>query len=533
VNSILPDATAAWEVFYPPFQAAVDAGVAAVMCSYNYVNGTHSCGNEQLLKSDLKETMEFKGFVMSDWWATHSTAAEEGMDMEMPGNFDGNLLEPYYSPSNLASYGNATIDGMVTRVLTPMVEVGLIGGSDVKPRCTPGVDCDSMLYEVIATNKSHRDLALRVATESVLLLQNENSTLPLRAALDGPATFTIAVVGSACNASNDVEAMLPTFDVGNYYTIGGSGRVIPGSVVTVVNGLRRQTASKTSATVTLVESLTDDVPSALAALQSADYAVVCGGGTTAEMSDRPNLLLDQNDFIVAVANAASVPVVVVMLCPGPVLTPFKGDVAAIVALFLGGASTGDAVAAVLFGDHNPHAKSPVTFPLDEADTVAPCEPPNYYWSGFDCPYTEGLLVGYKAFDAFEKNVSFPFGHGLSFTAFKYSWAQAPALLPDGGVGFTVSLANAGAINGSEVLQVYTTFPLESNVPATTKALKAFRKVHVGAGLSENITIELGPSSFQRWDNTAWSFVGSPDRYTLYIGSSSRDIRLSAEVDIYL
>mmetsp|Transcript_37480 Transcript_37480/g.75947 ORF Transcript_37480/g.75947 Transcript_37480/m.75947 type:complete len:488 (+) Transcript_37480:903-2366(+) len=485
------------------------------MCSYNSVNGTHSCSNEQLLKRDLKQTMGFQGFVMSDWWATHSTAVNEGLDLSMPGD------ETYFAPENLAQFDENTIDAVVTRILTPMVEHGLFDS----PGCSAGVDCNPFLYEAMATNEAHKSLALRVATESVLLLQNENSILPLgSSSIDGSTSLKVAVVGSTCNAGNDIDYMLTSWSIGNYYTVGGSGRVISESVVTIVDGLRKRAALDNHATITLIESLTDDVSAAMAAMSAADVVIVCGGGGTAEQSDRASLYLDQNDFIVAVAEISVIPVVVVMLCPGPVLTPFKDDVDAIVALFLGGASTGDAIAAVLFGDHNPGSKSPVTFPINEYDTVAPCE-------SQQCEYSEGLLVGYKALDAAGTAVAFPFGHGLSFTTFHYSWVQSPSALVGGGVTFEILVSNVGNIAGTEVVQVYGSFPSELGFPSSTKSLKSFTKLDIGSSLSERLLVELGPSTFQKWNNAEWNFVGAPGNYIISIGSSSRDIRLSTEIYI--
>jgi len=130
-------------------------------------------------------------------------------------------------------------------------------------------------------------------------------------------------------------------------------------------------------------------------MEGADLTIVCGGGKSTEGEDRASLSLDQEEFINAVASAgqvSNVPVAVLALAPGTFLTPFRDNAAAVLALFFGGTPTGSAFASVIFGDMNPSAKSPVTFPVNESDTVAPC-------LGVDCPYTEGLLVGYRQFDA--------------------------------------------------------------------------------------------------------------------------------------
>ena len=143
-----------------------------------------------------------------------------------------------------------------------------------------------------------------------------------------------------------------------------------------------------------VESLSDDIDNAKEAMQGTDLTIVCGGAKSTEGEDRASLSLDQEDFINSISTAgqdSSVPVAVVALAPGTFLTPFRDNAAAVLALFFGGTHTGSAFASVIFGDVNPSARSPVTFPVNESDTVAPC-------SEVDCPYTEGLLVGYRQFD---------------------------------------------------------------------------------------------------------------------------------------
>jgi len=177
-------------------------------------------------------------------WATHSTSAAQGLDMDLPGNFDDGQAS-YFSPSNLASQvPSSVIDQMVTNILTPMAEWGLL---DAPPPCQPeNGGCDTELYEANATSTEHAALSQNVAEQGVLLLQNNHKALPLRSNVsknwpENPP-LKVAVVGSACDAPNDIDAMLAKWDLGNYYVIGGSGRVIPAQVTTVVQGLRDRAA---------------------------------------------------------------------------------------------------------------------------------------------------------------------------------------------------------------------------------------------------------------------------------------------------
>jgi len=186
VNSIV-DSRSLWEVYYPPFQAAVDAGVAAVMCSYNSVNGRHACGNPDLLLTDLKDTMGFEGWVQSDWWALHSFAAPQGVDQEMPG-IDGTDGKAVFTHRNLDVLDGAKIDDMVGRQLKMMLRHGLFEAAN---RVCEPPHCHEELYVHSATSPGHAALSAELATKSVLLLKN-TGVLPLRIGVK-----TIALLGSA------------------------------------------------------------------------------------------------------------------------------------------------------------------------------------------------------------------------------------------------------------------------------------------------------------------------------------------------
>mmetsp|Transcript_23362 Transcript_23362/g.52702 ORF Transcript_23362/g.52702 Transcript_23362/m.52702 type:complete len:568 (-) Transcript_23362:274-1977(-) len=542
VSSEIDDARALFEVYYQPYTGAIEAGCGAAMCSYNLVNGTHACANAQLLSKDLKEHLGFKGFVMSDWWATHeSSDALNGLDQEEPGSdagTGGDYSGEWFSPSSLARAGvtGEALDAMAGRVLVGLGSAGLLpGGQWPQKLCTGGVDCQSFLYETNATSQAHAHLALEVARESVLLLKNDG-VLPFQvkgATVSEP--LRIAVVGAACDAPNHIDEMLRAWDLGNYYVVGGSGRVIPSSVTTVVDGVRSQAQTANEAAgenvVEVVESLTDDPAAAALLFQGGGQgggrmvAVACGGANTTEGRDRASLALQEEDFLLAVADEAQragTPLVVAMLCPGPVTTPFRDKVNGLVAIFLGGQATGAAVASVLFGESNPGAKSPVTFPVSEQDVVAPCRE-------LVCPYSEGLLVGYRALDASGTDVAFPFGHGLSYSTFDYAWAIEPKMGHRSSdaialqVTLQVTLTNKSQLDGTEVLQVYVGYPPGAGEPP--KVLKKFKKVTVPAGRSTDVDLSIDSDDLRVWDNHAWGFVPFPGNYTFYVGSSSRDIRL--------
>ncbi|CAE7237313.1 bglB, partial [Symbiodinium pilosum] len=516
VNSIVDERTL-WEVYYPPFVASVEAGCLQAMCSYNIVNGVHACSSPDLLLEDLKTAMGYKGAVMSDWWALHEFSATAGLDMEMPGNsIDGNPMnQAYFTPNNTATLPLEKIQDMAARILIGVVRYGLMEN----PACTPANNgCQKQVYEVVSTTDSHKELATRMVAESVILLKNEKDVLPFSEDLK-----TIALLGSACNASNDVDAMLGQWDLGNYYTVGGSGRVIPKRPSTILDAT---IAYCQKAGCTVVSELQDNAQAALATAQSADLAVICSATTSAEGRDRPNLSVDQEDYVMAVAAGnLSIPKVSVSLIPGSIVMPWIHDVDAAVVLFLAGEATGSGLLQVLSGEVTPGAKSPVTFPFTEEDAIPPCE-------NVTCEYKEGLWAGFPTYE--RKEVSFPFGHGLSYTSFSYLLqslsAGCDSAAPAGTVVCAeVVLINSGATIGSEVVQLYLGYPSEAEMPL--KLLRGFQKVKLQMGEVVNLQLPLTQKDISTWSPEKKEWVLLDGTYTVYIGSSSRDIRATEQFNI--
>eukprot|EP00439_Symbiodinium_sp_Y106_P014751 s2108_g2.t1 len=310
---------------------------------------------------------------------------------------------------------------------------------------------------------STKELATKIVADSVILLKNENDVLPFAEGLQ-----TIALLGSVCNASNDVDAMLATWDLGNYYTVGGSGRVIPDQPSTILEATAAYCAKAGCQVVTELE---DDVEAALLVAEKADVALLCSAATAAEGRDRESLSVDQEAYVLAVSAKLSIPKVSVSLIPGSIVMPWAQDVDAAVALFLAGEATGKGLLQVLSGEVNPAAKSPVTFPLSENDAIPPC-------TEVECEYTEGVWAGFPIYE--DKEVSFPFGHGLSYTTFSYELQALSTSCDDAAVESAVcaevDLINSGPTAGAEVVQLYLGYPTEAKLPQ--KLLKAFRKAWV-------------------------------------------------------
>jgi beta-glucosidase len=512
-TSALASDRALFEVYYEPFRAAIDAGAASIMCAYNRVNGSHACGSEKILTADLREALGFEGWVMSDWWALRaSSAATHGVDQDMPGN-DG-----YFDLGALGSLpdGESLELLMATRVLRGMLRSGALNRSV----CTQGCDCEDYLYARNATSEAHAALAREVASASAVLLKNEGGVLPLRSG------SSIALVGSACGAAHDID---PEGDwtAGDYYVVGGSGRVVSDRAVSIRAALEQRGRSN------LVVSSSDSLSEALEAAAAADVVVACGSGVTYESADRRTLRLDQHDLLIGLSEASisgqlGAPLVVAVMAPGQVATaPWSDGASGVLTIFLAGQATGNAWADVLFGDVNPSGKLPVTFPLHDSDMTPPC-----VGSQADhCVYTEGLHVGWRALT--QRPVGFAFGSGLSYSHFTYEWGSRPSRDSlRGEVTLSVVVTNVGDAEGAEVLQLYARFPPAAAEPPLV--LKAFEKTPRLRPLDSHIVhFTLSARQLMVWDPqpSVRDWRAMPGGFKLLIGSSSRDIRLEHDVTV--
>lgn len=487
--SIVVDLRTNWEIYYQPFAAASEAGVGAVMCSYNKINGTWACENEQTL-SDLKNVIGFEGWVMSDWGATHSTvpAANAGLDQQMPDDsFFGPLLAEAVASNNVTQ---ARLDDMVTRILTSLYAVGAMGS--VNPTGNLNVN---------ATSEEHNELARYLSESAHTLLQNTDNILPLP--ISGQ---TIAVIG-------DDGSINPTI------AGGGSGHVNAPYVVTPLEGIQNFVGSSSK----ISYAPTNPVATAAMVAAAANYAVVCVGFYSSEGSDRGNLSLPypQDDLIEAVA-AVQPNTIVVLHGPGPVLMPWASKVKGIIFAFFPGQESGNALANVLFGAFNPSAKLPVSFPVNENDWFSG-NATEYPGVNGVMLYSEKLLVGYKWYDAKSIEPLWPFGHGLSYTTFVYSNLQVEGDIYDE-LYITCSIQNTGSIWGAEVAQLYLGFPESAGEPP--QLLRGFEKLSIAPGSTQQAEFDLNVDHISIWDVTTSSWTPVNGTFNIYIGASSRDIRLS-------
>ena len=489
------------EIYLPAFEASIkEAKCASIMGAYNRLNGSHCCENDVLLNQILKKEWGFDGFVTSDFGAVHSTASTvlSGLDLEMPtGAWLGDRLKAEVEAGKVPV---AVIDEHLVRRFRTMMKWGV---------------WDHLPVQKPIPEKENGEKARRLAEEGMVLLRNESNLLPLHA----ESLKTVALFGfnQAENASTGG---------------GGSSRVAPVYQISPLVGLQNRLG--TGVVVTLHHG--QDLAEAVDAAKAADVAIVMVGDRQAEGKDHSISLDDVQDALVTAVAGANPRTIVVVKSGGPVLMPWVKSVPAIVEAWYPGEEDGNAVAAVLMGDYNPSGKLPITFPSALADVPANT-PERYPGTGPDKhtveKYSEGVLVGYRWYDAMKIAPLFPFGYGLSYTSFDYknptlSAKELPVANPALTVEFDV--ANTGKRAGAEVAQVYLGLPSLPGVEQP-RQLKGFARVNVEPGQATHVRVALDARAFSYWDVATHGWKVAPGEYPVYIGASSRDIRLNAKVTV--
>ncbi len=499
----------------------------AVMCSYNRINGDFACENKHLLTDVLKHDWQFPGFVVSDWGGTHSTvkASHAGLDNEEPSEaFYGAPLKKAVEDKQVSE---AELDDHVHRMLRAEFASGLV---DDPP--------EKMVVDV----QGGLAVAKKLAEGSIVLLRNQGEVLPL----DRGKVRSIAVIGQHA-------------DLG-MVSGGGSAQVDPpgGNAIAKSGEKGTEWLHATWFPDAPLRAITEAAPeadvrfngatdpaAAAASAKGADIALVFVHQWESEAMDLKTLgLSDNQDAIVEAVADANPHTIVVLENGSPVLMPWISKVAGVVESWYSGSEGAEAVAAVLFGDVNPSAKLPVTFPLSDADLPHPTitmPPPESVedWSkdpqemmrkimaglpAFPMHYDEGLKVGYKWYDAENKKVLFPFGFGLSYTTYEYS-----DLHVEGGdtVRVRLTVQNTGTRPGTEIAEVYTTMPAAAQEPP--KRLVGFARVTLAVGEQKEVTISIPKERFAIWDETKNGWTTVPGDYTLMAGPSSQELPLKASV----
>jgi len=495
------------EVYLPPYHAAIDAGAGSVMTSFNEIGGIPSTASPWLMTTLLRREWGFKGFVVSDWTAINELlnhgvagsradagklALEAGVDMDMVSRIYVDDLPALMRAGRIPV---AVVNEAVRRVLRAKAALGLFDD--------PYHGATAEHERAVLLAPEHRQMARRVAEESIVLLKNDASLLPI-----GQRVRTLAVIGPL--ADDKVSAL------GSW-----PGRGDPQDAVTPLAGIKARAGSVNVVYAKgcgITDTTTAGFAEAVAAAKQADVAVLVlgeAGDMSGEAASRADLDLPgvQQQLLEAI-HATGTPVVLVLMNGRPLTIPWATEqVPAIVESWFLGVEDGPTLAAVLFGDVSPSGKLPVTFPravgqiplyYNHKNTGRPTGPEKYTSKYIDLPVTP----------------LFPFGHGLSYTTFGYSDLRlsAPSIPPAGTLRVSVTVTNTGSRDGTEVAQLYVHDEVAS-VTRPVRALAGFRRVSLKPGEARTVEFQLTPKELGLY-NKDMKFVVEPGKFRVFVGGSS-------------
>ena len=482
------------------------ANPGAVMCSYNRINGDHACENSYTLRDVLKKDWGFKGFVISDWGGTHSTekASAAGLDQEQPmADYFGPKLKEAVQSGKVPM---SEIDDHARRVLYAEFLSGIV---DAPPQ-KGVVDVEKGL-----------EAAQRIEEKSIVLLKNSQSVLPI----DVSKVHSIAIIGGHADVG-----MISGGGSAQVDPPGGNAIMPPGKGAThwqdhiwFPTSPLKALRAKLPNTKIDFDSGTD-VNSAVSLARNSDIAIVFVYQWMAEDLDLPSLSLPDNQDTLIEQVAAANPRTIVVLETGTAVTmPWIDKVAGVVEAWYAGSGGHKALANVLVGDVNPTGKLAISFPKSEKDLphpVIPAAPPKDQASNYAVHYDEGPKVGYKWFEAEQKQPLFAFGFGLSYTTYAYSGLSVDSNAKS--VRFTVK--NTGTRAGTEIAEVYARLPKDA--AESFKRLIGWKRVTLAPGESQTITVEVDPRVVQTFDeaNDRWNFASGD--YEVFVGSSSDNTPLT-------
>nr|WP_281386009.1 glycoside hydrolase family 3 C-terminal domain-containing protein [Nocardioides luti] len=509
------------EVYLPQFEAAVkQAHVGTIMCAYNRINGDYACENHHTLQEILEKQWGFKGIVLADYGASKDTVGNlnNGLDFIPNQGQADQSYRPELIQAALASgqVTRATLDGHVLRILRTLFAYGVFDRRGY-------VNDDGQIAV-----RAHQRTARRTESRAITLLKNQG-VLPLK-----KGVRKIAVIG-------------PYAD--RFITGGGSGTVTARRVVTALEGIRTRAGKRVK--VTYADG--SDQAAAAALAKAADVAVLVVGDVQTEGQDKDCLGLncpsdtanseavlvlqgsscaqescplngtDQDGLISAVA-AVQKKTVVVLETGGPVLTPWRKDVAAVVEAWYPGQEGGTAIARMLFGDTDPGGRLPVTFPRTADQPQTAGDPRRYPGVAETVEYSEGILAGYKWYDAQHFTPAWAFGAGKSYTKFRYGALHVHAARGANRVATaTMTVRNVGRRAGVAVPQLYLSKPSTAALEQAPRQLAGFTSVRLRRDQAARITFPLNNRSFATWAGTGahagWKVL--PGCYRLAAGRSSR------------
>ena len=534
------------EIYLKGFEIAVkESAPWTVMSSYNYLNGVYTSENKELQTTMLRDEWGFKGMVMTDWFGGKDAVAQmvAGNDMLQPG-----LPKQYEAIVKGVQDGaldEAILNQNVKRILEMILQTPRFKGYE---------------YSNKPDLKAHAAVTRQSATEGMVLLKNDNGALPLAADVKNVALF-------GCTSYDFIAGGTGSGNVNRAYTVSlldglkNAGYVVDEALKNSYEAYLK--AEKERLSKDKKEWFMPDTRPAEMAVSAqvireqaakADVALVTLGRTSGEFLDRMvadfNLTKEEQDMLKAVSDAfhaAGKKVVVVLNIGGVIETAsWKSVPDAILCAWQAGQEGGNSVADVLSGKASPSGKLTMTFPVKFEDAASSANFPIDMRVSTDLvnkgekkndvknvdytDYEEDIYVGYRYFDTFGKQVSYPFGYGLSYATFAYDKAAVKA---DNGV-YTVSVEvkNTGKVAGKEVVQLYVSAPDAATANKPEKELKAFAKTkELKPGEAVVVTLKVNADDLASYDEAASAWVVTPGNYKFLVGASSRDIKATLEAEV--
>lgn len=514
------------EIYFPVYKAAVmEADVYSVMCSYNRFRGPYVCESEYLLSDILKGEWGFKGTVMSDWGATHSTieSALYGLDIEMGDGGEGTynevfLADPLVKAVKDGELDESVVDGMAKRVIRVLLNI-----KKTDPTRKKGA----------INTKEHSELVYDVASESIVLLKNSDDLLPLNKSTLG----SIAVIGDNATqilASGGFGAGVKTkYEV---TPMEGLKSRLPEITINFAQGYEEEYERVGYVNYPDYEGNSSLVAEAVETAKNSELVLLFIGGNRdveSEAYDRSTMELPfgQPELIEAVTKA-NPNTIIVMIAGTPFdLREIEKSTSTLVWSWFNGSEAGNAIADVLIGEVNPSGKLPFTIPKKLEDSPAHATN-SFPGNETEVVYEEGILVGYRWFDTKDVEPMYAFGHGLSYTSFDYGspTSNKASYMNGNTIELNIPISNSGKSSGKETVQAYVE-KVESAVMRASKELKGFTKVDIAAGKSTVAKINIDVQDLAYFDESSMSWIVEPGEYIIHVGSSSRDIRSSTTITV--
>lgn len=550
-----------YEIYFPAFKAAVQEGNAySIMGAYNKINGYHCCENKNLLDLVLRNEWGFDGTVISDWGGVHKTkeAAECSLDIEMsvfPDFDEYKLANPLKEAIRKGEISEETVNAKVRNILRMMFRLKMIGKQKEERKAGS------------YNTPEHREMTLRTAEESMVLLKNENHALPLNAGKIKKLVVigqNAAKIHSDGGGSAEIKALYeicPLMGLKMY--LGGNTEIqylkgyhVPDKPKTFdhnwqadslddlkdtnigmavrdeanMHEMHRKGEEERLAQIEKEKAETHEKNKALfaqaiEAAKDADAVIFVGGlnhDIDSEGFDRSDMKLPyEQDMLIDALLDVRKDMIVTLIGGSPVEMPWRNKASAILWSYYAGMETGNAFAKIIFGEVNPSGKLAETFPQTYQDCVTAKNGQFGVWGKIKLE--EGLYCGYRYFDRQHIAPAFCFGHGLSYTEFDYSGLT---LKTEKGrdVKLTFTVKNTGKRVGSEVVQVYIA-PIAPKTDRPDKELKAYAKVELAPGKSRKVSLTLKQEDFAYFDGHLHEFIADAGDYEILVGASCEDIRL--------